>query len=428
MNRPNVAEPRNPNLIDILVQPQYQTEEQDKFKEQFISEIQEKIEEFDSADGEFYGLAFEDALNFSNGSLMTRLIEASIDKLNAGGDFVGLAALMKRKERLEQILAARREEISYKMSRVPMLKMVDKFYFICGVTMSWLFAFMLGRYPGDYFITFFTFLIIPLVFWRWIRYLQIGMHYYLIDLCYFSTALILYNVWIDPKNEVLMRIGFLTSNGCLAVSMWAFRNSLVFHDMDCMTSMGIHGAPMLITHQLRWNIIPAEASKPPEERRFASISTDLGTSEYLKMMLLYPHYFYFVWAVCYAFVNFVLAHERIQANNYSTLYRWFVEHKAWLNLVVKLKNIFGENSIPLMFMIGHYVFFIVSHIIAMLEFEYYWLNLFFCIFYMFISMKNGANYYMEFFAKRYEQKLEKIEALAGKSLSMEERQKAAWGE
>jgi hypothetical protein len=69
-----------------------------------------------------------------------------------------------------------------------------------------------------------------------------------------------------------------------------------------------------------------------------------------------------------------------------------------------------------------------SNVIAMIEFEYYWFDLFMCAFYILVSQWNGANYYMEFFSKRYESKLAKIEALAGKSLSMEERQKAAWGE
>jgi hypothetical protein len=146
-------------------------------------------------------MPFDDALNFSNGYLMTMFLETSIAKLKAGGEVIGLDALMKRKEKLEQVLAARKEEIAFKMSRVPMLKLVDKIYFICGVSMSWVFAFLMGRYPNDFFIVFFTILIIPLVFWRWMRYIKIGMHYYLIDLCYFSTALILYNLWLDPKNE-----------------------------------------------------------------------------------------------------------------------------------------------------------------------------------------------------------------------------------
>jgi hypothetical protein len=150
------------------------------------------------------------------------------------------------------------------MNKVPMLKWIDKIYFVCGVTMSWVFCYLLGRYPRTHFITFFTFLIIFLVGWRWVRYYQIGMHYYLLDLCYMSVTAILYNLWFDPYNEELMRITYLLSHGINAVSILAFRNSLVFHDMDAMASMGIHASPMIITHHIRWNVVPQEHNYPPE--------------------------------------------------------------------------------------------------------------------------------------------------------------------
>ena len=208
--------------------------------------------------------------------MMIKLVDKAIGKLKNGTSLVqkqaGMDNLLKRKEKLENILQVKRDEIKFKMSRVPMLKFVDKIAFVSGVVMSWMFAYLLGRYPRDYFLIFFTLLIIPLVFCRWIRYMKMGMHYYLIDLCYFSTALILYNIWLDPRNEALMRIGFLTSHGCLAVSIMAFRNSLVFHDMDCITSIGIHAAPMIITHHIRWYLIPQEESWPEDQHKFATIS------------------------------------------------------------------------------------------------------------------------------------------------------------
>lgn len=200
--------------------------------------------------------------------MMIKLVEKAIENIKNGKLLVKKAAdmesLIERKKKLEGILQDRRDELKFKMSRVPMLKLVDKIVFCSGVTMSWMFAYLLGRYPRDYFLVFFTIIIIPLVFARWIRYMKIGMHYYLIDLCYFSTALILYNIWLDPRNEALMRIGFLTSHGCLAVSIMAFRNSLVFHDMDCLTSIGVHAAPMIITHHIRWYLIPEEESWPAD--------------------------------------------------------------------------------------------------------------------------------------------------------------------
>jgi hypothetical protein len=222
-----------------------------------------------------------------------------------------LDSLLQQKSKLEKIVSARRDEIAFKMSRVPMLKFIDKIYFVCGVWMSWLSAYFLGKYPTDWFLILFTALIIPLVFWRWIRYYQIGMHYYLVDICYFSTALILYFIWCDPYNEELIRIGFLTSNGLLAVSIMAFRNSLVFHDMDCMTSMGIHMAPMIITHHIRWFMIPDEEGKPLDQHRFTVLSKDLSSKEYIRMMVINPHIFYLSWLFLYFLFNFVINFEKI---------------------------------------------------------------------------------------------------------------------
>lgn len=79
-------------------------------------------------------------------------------------------------------------------------------------------------------------------------------------------------------------------------------------------------------------------------------------------------------------------------------------------------------------MFGHFVFFIVSHLLAMVMIESYWFNVMMMSVYIGFSLWNGANYYMEYFAKKYESKLASIEALAGKTLTPEEARKAAFGD
>lgn len=196
VRRMKLHEPRHPNLLDAMIAPQYEKEEPINHIEQAYNiSIAEKIEELEPSDALAYGDEIEDTLNFSNGLMMIKLVEEAIEKLRQKG--ANFESLLKRKSKLEAILAARKEEIAFKMSRVPMLKLMDKIYFMCGVSMCMVFAYCLGRYPRDAFLIFFTALIIPLVFWRWRNYVSIGMHYYLIDLCYFSTALILYNIWFD---------------------------------------------------------------------------------------------------------------------------------------------------------------------------------------------------------------------------------------
>ena len=57
-------------------------------------------------------------------------------------------------------------------------------------------------------------------------------------------------------NEQLFKMVFLYSNGCLGIAIAAFRNSLVFHRIDYITSLAIHVVPMLTSVRIRWYIIP----------------------------------------------------------------------------------------------------------------------------------------------------------------------------
>ena len=107
----------------------------------------------------------------------------------------------------------------------------------------------------------------------------------------------------------------------------------------------------------------------------------------------------------YSFVNFYLAEQKIKKNNYNTLYLYFTTQPFWRKVIEKNRKCFGFASGPITFLIGHFVFFIISHILAMAEFEYYEFNVFLMSIYIGFSIWNGANYYMEYFAKKYEAKL-----------------------
>jgi hypothetical protein len=133
-----------------------------------------------------------------------------------------------------------------------------------------------------------------------------------------------------------------------------------------------------------------------------------------------PLLFYIMWLVFYAFVNFYLAEKNIKKYKYNTLYIYFVTQPFWKKIAEQNRKCCGFASGPVSFLLGHFVFFIVSHLLAMFEFEYYEFNVFLMSLYIGCSLWNGANYYMEYFAKKYEAKLAQIEALAGKPLSAEE--------
>lgn len=53
-----------------------------------------------------------------------------------------------------------------------------------------------------------------------------------LDMCYACNALLLVHLWLYPKSSLLARATYAFNTGPLTTSIVAFRNSLVFHDMD----------------------------------------------------------------------------------------------------------------------------------------------------------------------------------------------------
>jgi len=55
---------------------------------------------------------------------------------------------------------------------------------------------------------------------------------------------------LAPHNSRLFMVMFGIANGPLALATYIFRNSLVFHDVDKMTSVYIHVLPLFLTYGL----------------------------------------------------------------------------------------------------------------------------------------------------------------------------------
>jgi hypothetical protein len=141
-----------------------------------------------------------------------------------------------------------------------------------------------------------------------------------------------------------------------------------------------------------------------------------------------PTYFYLTWLGIYWVFNFIIAWKVIEEKKYNTLYVWFNSQKYWQNYYKggKVYALIGDWTPKIYFAIGHFIYYLIDHVLAMAAFEYYYVDSFFCCYFMFVACWNGANYYMDYFASRYEAKLAALEALSGKDLTMEERQAAAW--
>lgn len=140
------------------------------------------------------------------------------------------------------------------------MRLVDKISFILGVLLLITTTYMLGRYPHSYFYYHHIITVTILVLIRLFNYRKKGWHYYLFDFCYFANFAMIYFLIFAPKNDLLFKIFFVFANGPFGLAIAAFKNSMIFHRLDNLTSISIHLIPMVSAWNLKWYTIPHEYS------------------------------------------------------------------------------------------------------------------------------------------------------------------------
>lgn len=76
--------------------------------------------------------------------------------------------------------------------------------------------------------------------YRAYSYKKLAWHYFLFDLCYYVTILNFVYIWVFPGSPTLLVACYCLSQGSLASAVITWRNSLVFHDQDKVTSLFVH--------------------------------------------------------------------------------------------------------------------------------------------------------------------------------------------
>lgn len=127
-------------------------------------------------------------------------------------------------------------------------------------------------------------------------YKKRAWHYFLFDLCYYANILNFVYIWFLPSSSALFVACYCLSHGSLASAVITWRNSLVFHDFDKVTSLFIHVYPPLTFSVIRWVFCPIRDLRivilsdnrhfyPNAERRFPAL-LELAHLQPMRAMLL----------------------------------------------------------------------------------------------------------------------------------------------
>lgn len=187
---------------------------------------------------------------------------------------------------------------------------------------------------------------------------------------------------------------FAIANGPLALAIAMWRNSLVFHSLDKMTSMFIHILPALVMFSQRWHDHLSYKKFPLFEEMETSIATTLFD------FYVNPFFWYLVWQIGYLIKTELYSKKKLEYNtSIMTSLRWMVRKKDSKSYTVLSR--FGEHNQLPTFVCIQAVYTLLTFLLCPLLWYSIWLHSIYLSVIFIIALANGASYYFHVFAKRY---------------------------
>ncbi|XP_064601530.1 uncharacterized protein LOC135467665 isoform X2 [Liolophura sinensis] len=194
--------------------------------------------------------------------------------------------------------------------------------------------------------------------------------------------------WAVPDQWNLFSVVYSLANGPLLWAVVVYRNSLVFHSLDKVTSSFIHLLPTFLSFGVRW---------------YSSTTSLYWYTSFIPQPLE-PSW---VWLVAVPLACFVI-HSLIYSlivnvilkpsDEYLTSYRYLTSREGtYLYMVF---NMFGPRARVYMYTIFNWMFCLVTLLFSRLLFEFYIANCIALAFVVLVCIFNGASFYMDVFSVR----------------------------
>lgn len=280
----------------------------------------------------------------------------------------------------------------------------EKVSFICGVMNVLISGYLIGGY-AHLFHWWYTIQLLYFMPIRYYTYHKRGYHYFLADLCYFVNLLCMTTIWLFPNSKRLFISTYCLAfgNNAIAIAMW--RNSMVFHSFDKVTSLFIHIMPCVTLHCLVHLLSPEyQAARFPAIYAIKNSPPDSKTHYSLFAMTLWSTIPYAIWQLSYHFFITVRRREKIAAGR-PTSFTWLRKSysKVWIGkFVLSLPNALQEPA----FMGIQYLYAVLTMLPCPLWFWYRYASASFLLAVFCWSVYNGATFYIDVFGKRFQNELE----------------------
>ncbi|KAK1770497.1 putative f-box protein [Phialemonium atrogriseum] len=305
------------------------------------------------------------------------------------------------------------EKLGKQWNDTKVITLREKVSFIFGVMNIFISGYLLGGFP-QYFHLWYTAQILYFMPIRFYTYHKRGYHYFLADLCYFANFLLILSLWIFPGSKRLFTAVYCLAFGNNAVAIIMWRNSLVFHSFDKVTSLFIHIMPCATLHCLV-HLLSSEQLKIKHPAAWAIKNSPLGSpTAYANVwsMLAWSSIPYALWQLSYYFFITVRRREKIAAGR-PTSFTWLRKSysKVWIGRVVlSLPSSLQEPA----FMLIQYAYAVLTMLPCPIWFHSRWASALFLLAVFGWSVYNGSTYYIDVFGNRFQKELEAMKAEVAK--------------
>ncbi|KAG5980859.1 hypothetical protein E4U55_003550 [Claviceps digitariae] len=312
-------------------------------------------------------------------------------------------------DRYRKRMRQRVDKLGRQWNDTKAISLREKVAFICGVMNIFISGYLIGGYP-QYFHLWYTVQLVYFMPIRFFSYHRRGYHYFLADLCYFVNMLLSLSIWIFPNSKRLLTSTYCLAFGNNAVAIIMWRNSLVFHSLDKVTSLFIHIMPCATLHCLVHLLSPED-----QKARFPAIwaikhAAPGAPTAYANVfsMLAWSTIPYAIWQLSYYFFITVRRREKIAAGR-PTSFTWLRRSysKTWIGKIVLSLPVGLQESA---FMLIQYSYAVLTMLPCPLWFNSQLASSSFLFIVFAWSIYNGSTYYIDVFGKRFQKELEEMRA------------------
>ncbi|KAI8375851.1 hypothetical protein BD560DRAFT_392098 [Blakeslea trispora] len=323
--------------------------------------------------------------------------------------------LEDQRSRIQQKLVQQYHKIDRRMNRdAKTVQLRDKISFVVGVGNACVAPALALRYPA-LIPSYYSVQLVILLLLRGVIYRLRRWHYFIFDLCYFVNAMTILFLWVYPDAKALFYATYFLTNGPVAWAIITWRNSLVFHSLDKVTSVFIHIFPPLVMYCVRW--MPELQSDDychnhailMNDRNQQYPALDQMDAPSWHDVLLYSTVAYAIWQSLYYLFIMVRRKDKVESGLRLTSYSWLLDDShGRKGFIQKAAFVFGPRYKLEMFMLLQLVYNIVTSLPTYFLFRSFWLHTTFLVAMFAVSVWNGANYYIEVFSRRYILEIEKM--------------------